>query len=542
MFRKIIVGIFVVIGLIGFIPKSQAIENRGAFVITHFEVDILVKKNAILEVKEVIDVHFFEKRHGVFRNIPVKYKDDRGFEYNMKLAVSGVENGEGEKIEYQISDSGGDKVLKIGDPNLEIIGDQRYVIRYEIEKGMRYFNDHDEIFWNPIGTGWPTEIYNVSSTVKFEDGADFISGSGVCFTGGFGSKNQDCLVEEKSSKEVRFEATKVLNKYEGLTVAVYLPKGAVYEPTRWEYFLLSLADNWGFGIPIMVFIGMFFLWLVKGKEIDLEKTIIAHYEAPNNLTPGEMGYLMKERYSVQFVTADIINLAVKGYLDIYEVENEGVSKWFKKNNYELENKKDWKGAKDLAEHEKELLKGLFSSDKMGKIKLSDKKNSFYKNIDIAKEKVKERLRSEDYFETSLYNKKGIYVAVAVLGGVGMFFLGVILERLDLILGTGSSILILIVFGVLMSKKTSKGAEVYWQIKGYKHYIDIAEKHRSEFNAKENIFEKTLPYAMVFGNINKWAKAFEGIAKKQPSWYHSSSTRSFNSIVFASSVPSGSAGD
>ncbi len=537
MFKKYLAGALLAFGLTGVAPKSQAIENLGAFTITNFEVDILVKKEAVLEVEEVIEVNFSEKRHGIFRNIPVKYKDDRGFDYNLKLKVLAVKDQNGDSIEYQISSSGGDKVLKIGDPDLEIIGNQRYVVQYEIKKGVRYFEDHDEIFWNPIGTGWPTEIQKASSIVRFEDGANFIEGSGVCFTGEFGSKDKNCLVNEVSFKQVEFEATRVLNNYEGLTIAVHLPKGVIKEPTSGQYFMLFLMDNWGFGLPIVVFVGMFLVWKKRGQEIDLNKTVIAQYEAPDNLTPGELGYLMKEHYSVKFVTADIINLAVKGYLDIYEIEPKIkiIPKWLKKIDYELENKKDWEEANNLTDHEKELLNGLFSSNKMGKIKLSDKKNSFYENITVASKKIKTQIKTKGYFEISFRNKKSFYVLMAFFGGIIMFILGISLNRLDLIFGAILSAPILIGFGIFMSKKTLKGAETYWQAKGYKHYIDIAEKHRAEFNARENIFEKTLPYAMVFGNIDKWAKAFEGIAKNKPDWYHSNSMNSFSPIIFASSI-------
>ncbi len=590
MFKKIWWSFVILGSLILAVPVS-ALENRGAFVITDFKVDILVKKDATLEVEEIIAVNFSEKRHGIFRNIPVKYENDNGFKYNMNLKVLSVQNEKGRAVPYKISSSGNDKVLKIGDPDLEIIGDQKYFIEYEIERGVRYFEDHDEIYWNPVGTGWPTTINKASTVVAFEPGMKYLENSGVCFTGEFGSKEKNCLVNEKE-KEVFFVATKKLNSHQGLTVAVHLPKGEIYEPTRKEYILMFLADNWGFGLPVGVFVLMYVVWWRKGKEIDLNKTTIAHYEAPNNLTPGEVGYLLKEKYSAKFVTADIINLAVKGYLDIHETEKTRSSmvkifrliliipfglilfsvlvvflssrdvdmigilffipipivfiwkvvKFSKKKKdefeYELKNKKDWSETQDLTGHEKELLKGLFGSKKLGKIKLADKKNSFYKNVQLAGEKIKDKLNTKGFFETKLVNKGGFYFVTGMAVFFGVILLGGFGDRLDLVFGSILSLPIVILFGVFMSKKTQKGAEVYWEIQGYKHYIDVAEKYRAEFNAKENIFEKNLPYAMIFGNIDKWAKAFEGIAKEQPNWYHSSSANSFSPVFFASTINSG----
>ncbi len=537
---KFILSLVLVLGLFSCNLKIQALENLSAFVIENFEVDILVRRDAVLEIKELIEVNFSEKRHGIFREIPVEYQNDQGFNYNLKLKVLAVKDEKGNKIQYQISSSGGNKILKIGDPNSEVIGKQKYLIEYEIKKGVRYFNDHDEIFWNPIGTSWPTEIHKATNVIRLENGMSYLPQSGVCFTGIFGAKEKNCVIREVSKEKVEFIATKSLAQFEGLTTAINLPKGEVKEPTKLENIGLFLIDNWGFGLPIIVFVGMFLIWKKRGREINLNKTIIAQYEAPENLTPGEVGYLLKERYSVKFVTADIINLAVKGYLDIYEIEPNSkiIPKWLKKTDYELENKKNWVADEKLTEHEKELLKGLFEFRELGKIKLSDKKNIFYKNIELASKQVKAQVETKGYFETNFLNKKSFYISSGILSGIIFFIFGLIFERLDLIFGIILAIPIFIGFGIFMSKKTLKGAEVYWQIKGYKHYIDVAEKHRSEFNAKENIFEKTLPYAMVFGNIDKWAKAFEGIAQNKPDWYHSNSMNVFSPILFASLVNEG----
>jgi len=587
MFKRILLGVLLVIGLVGIIPKSKAIENRGAFVIDNFQVDILVQQNSVLQVNEIIDVEFSEKRHGIFRNIPVKYKNGQGFSYNMKLDVLSVTDGDGLSIPYQVSRSGGDKVIKIGDPNVEIIGEHQYVIAYEIQKGIRYFDDHDEIYWNPIGTGWPTTIANATSKVIFEDGVDYLSGSGVCFTGVFGSVESDCSGEEFGNGVV-FKSNQVLDPYEGLTVAVHLPKGEVREPTFKENVLMFLKDNWGFGIPIAVFILMFSLWFKKGKEINFNKTTIAFYEPPENLTPGEVGYVWKEHYMAKFVVADIVNLAVKGYLDIHEIAPEKsfplgkYLKYFKflipaflilivflsitntssgplsllvvififstifflaqaksyKPKYELENKKDWGKAKDLSSHEIKLLEGLFTSNKLGRIKLEEQKY-FYADIKKAEKEIKEKIDSKGYFETGIQHSKNLYVFMGLLSGIPLAFVSnILLGRLDLFYGFLLSAPVIVLFGIFMSRKTMRGMEIYWKVKGYKKYIDVAEKHRAEFQAKENIFEKTLPYAMVFGNINKWCKAFEGIKQKNPSWYHSTSAGSFNSVVFANSISQG----
>src|SRR5260370_28713948 len=50
-------------------------------------------------------------------------------------------------------------------------------------------------------------------------------------------------------------------------------------------------------------------------------------------------------------------------------------------------------------------------------------------------------------------------------------------------------------------------------------MTTAEKYRQQFAAKADIFTQLLPYAIVFGCVTLWAKAFEGIdTSATNSWY------------------------
>ena len=535
MFKKIflISGLFL---LIFFSKNVLAQENRGGFAIDNFEVDILVNQDSTLRVSEKIEVNFSEKRHGIFRDIPVKYKNDQGFEYNMKLKVLSVENEKGESYKFQVSNQGNNKRIKIGDPSFEVVGKQVYWIDYEIERGIRYFEEHDELYWNPIGTAWPTSIKKTSGKVTFEGKMSFIPQTSLCYTGLSGFQEKNCSVKEGDG-EVLFKSTRLLNPYEGLTIVLNFPKGEIYQPTSAEKFWLFIADNWGFLIPIFVFILMFVLWFLKGRDEPFKKTLIAQYEVPDNLTPGEVGYLMKEGYNGRFLAGDIVNLAVKGYLKIEEIEKNSFQKFFKvKPQYQFEKIKDWKNSKDLVEHEKRILEGIFKSKAIGsKVELKER-TDFYQDKKEIDSRIKDQVSANGYFLASPWNKKIGYVLVGIIILILFFFFGIFKERIDFILGGILSFPIILFFSLFMSKKTSKGAEAYWKARGFKHYIDVAENDRSKFYAKENMFEQVLPYAIVFGNVDKWAKAFDGIIKDPPDWYSGTST--FSVIGFSNSLNNG----
>jgi hypothetical protein len=269
-------------------------ENRGGFVIDNFQVDILVKQNSIIEVNEKIEVNFSERRHGIFRDIPVEYKNDTGFDFNLKLSNISIEDEQGKSYQFEVSNYGNNKRIKIGNPNLEVVGKQIYNIKYEIKKGIRYFEDHDELYWNPIGTGWTTSIEKSSSQVSLEKEVDYMENSSYCYTGSFGSKETDCLIEEGENR-VLFTANNQLNSNEGMTIVLSFPKGEIYQPSFWENIWLFMVDNWGLGIPLVVFLIMFVVWSKKGRDRPFKEIVIAQYDSPDKLTPGELGYLMKEK-------------------------------------------------------------------------------------------------------------------------------------------------------------------------------------------------------------------------------------------------------
>lgn len=95
-------------------------------------------------------------------------------------------------------------------------------------------------------------------------------------------------------------------------------------------------------------------------------------------------------------------------------------------------------------------------------------------------------------------------------------------------------LVFIIFSLVMPKRSKKGADLYWQILGFKEYISKAEKYRLQFAEQENLFEKYLPYAIVFSCVSKWTTAFEGIYNTSPSWYEGHYAGGFSSLAFATS--------
>ena len=66
---------------------------------------------------------------------------------------------------------------------------------------------------------------------------------------------------------------------------------------------------------------MFYLWWTRGRDPRL-RPIAAQYEPPNQLTPGEAGTLVDNSANMRDITASIVDLAVRGYMVIEEVQKD----------------------------------------------------------------------------------------------------------------------------------------------------------------------------------------------------------------------------
>src|SRR5439155_23301697 len=128
-----------------------------------------------------------------------------------------------------------------------------------------------------------------------------------------------------------------------------------------------------------------------------------------------------------------------------------------------------------------------------------------------------------------------------LAGAGLTFL------LGITFGGGLIGLAVVLVGVVlivmhraMASRTAAGREVMQKTLGFRLYMTTAEKYRQQFAAKAEIFTQLLPYAIVFGCVTRWAKAFEGIdTSASNSWYVGNAP--FQAALLSSSLESMNSG-
>lgn len=511
---------------VALLPAS-AVQAEGEWEITSFDAVVTVDESGTLDVEEHISGNFLVEKHGIFRSIPIQYEDEKGNKVSIDVSVLDVSEG-GEPVNYEVYREGALKTIKIGEADVTRSGPFAYVIRYRVDRAILFMEDRDELYWNVTGTEWDVAIPQASAIVNLPPGSE--PESSRCYTGYYGSASEDCAITGSGS---------IVRVASGdyLTVAIAVPKGVIAEPSDFAKFMQFLKDNWDYFLlflPVAAFVGLFLYWLKHGRDPKGRGVVVAEYEPVDNLRPTEIGTLIDARFHPKDLSAAIVDLAVRGYLTIEE-KKEG--KLFKSTKYTLHTKKAADEA--LEPFEKSLLTGIFSGK--DSVTLEAEMPSFLAAKKTVEKSMYSMLAERGYFVKNPNTVRGTFIGIGVAILFGGFFAGAAVaatfERPTGFAAFIATAIFFFIFGSIMSKMTPKGAEALEKAKGFKLYLATAEKYRIQWQEKEGIFEKFLPYAMVFGVADKWSNVLADQAKEKPDWYTGTNLAAFNAVNFSHSMNS-----
>ncbi len=517
------------VGVFSPVPDAEEIQA--------FSSHVTVMKDGTIDVVEQVDYYFSQPKHGIYRDIPVRFNVG-GKIVEMSVTVTSVHTPEEIPWPYAVERNRDSIRIKIGDPSSTLEGAQSYVISYSVSGALRYFADHDELYWNVTGNGWTVPIRKSAAEVSLPESVAKKAVTARCYTGAVGSTAQDCLGRVEGNG-----ASFVANG--PLTVVVGWNKGAVQTLLPKE---IGFFERYGSFLPLVlplsVLMGLVAMWNKNGRDPKGRGTIVVQYEPPAGLSPVEVGAVCREDVRNKDLSSIIVHLAIRGYLRIVEVEKKGLLS--SRDDYEFQRLKECAEDKSLQPFETHVLRTLFDGDtKTVRVSEIAEQHSFYKEMEPIKAQVFDTLVADGYFPASPSKVRGAYYAIgiAVLFGI-FFFLGPAVAFSgtvfgNLILAAAISALFVMFFAHLMPRRTPRGVVAYEFAIGFKEYLSTAEKYRMQWQEKENIFEKFLPYAMVFGVVDKWSKTFEGMNLPSPQWYRGSAMNSgiFNSMAFSGAVNS-----
>lgn len=534
--------------------------------IIDFHSDIEVGLNSELTVTETIKVYANGNhiKRGIFRSLPTIRNLNTGREDVTYKILSVSKNGVSEPYKARTED----KIFMIYIGSKDIILDSgiyTYEIKYKTQDQIGRFSGYDELYWNVNGTDWDFPIENISANIHLPRGADLLQNS--CYTGVEGSKDKNCTVNQISSTEIRFSANNLASR-ENLTIAVGFKAGILKQSSG---FVKFLKENWEGLILLISFlslVGYFYQkWKLFGYHKSNNPIVIPQFNAPNDFSPAMIGYLDKESFSVTQATANIVDLSIKKIIKIKEdKDHQQKTTTYKVYDVELVNE-DTKG---LQEDQKGLVKnifktkktihidGEFNSDlsegveklekyvtKKGDPFLQYEKNSAFVSFGLkviliiyAISLLFLCIKTDDYGKLLsggmlvLFDSIMVYVAVflwqrsSTLGCVFsafifMFTIPLFFFAFNSNLYTGFeshiykflifSVIALLIFRYYIKKPSEERLKIKSEIEGFKKYLSVAEeKYIQYLNPPEmttDLYEKMLPYAIVFGVEGIWGKRF-----------------------------------
>src|SRR5207245_10376951 len=103
---------------------------------------------------------------------------------------------------------------------------QTIIIQYTVSDALKFFEDHDEFYWNITGDEWDVPIGSASATISLPVEAKNIRAN--VFTGTYRSRGHEAEAEVVGNS-VDVHTTVSLGYHEGLTVAVAFDNCAVKE-------------------------------------------------------------------------------------------------------------------------------------------------------------------------------------------------------------------------------------------------------------------------------------------------------------------------
>ena len=491
--------------------------------ILSFHSDVRVFTDGMIEVTETIQVQAEgnQIRRGIYRDFPVEYEDRLGNNYEITVEPIAVQrNGNSES--FKTVRNRRDIRVYFGRSDYFIKpGVHTYTYRYRANRMLGFFDEHDELYWNVTGNRWAFPIDKASATVTLEFDAprDQIMVEG--YTGRLGSNGQEYGRYMDEAGAVHFSADKALPAAHGLTIVVGWPKGLIVEPSLFQRLGWLLSDNRNLLIALL---GLALLvayyvpvWRKHGKDPD-EGVIVTRYDPPKSFSPASLRYIRQMYYDDKVMTAAIVNLAVKGYLEIKK----------KGKTHSIMKVGTGQLRPLMAAGEKELYAALFKDDDT--VTLKDFNHEL---LGKAREEHKNSLvkdYKQNYFQTNgALNIPAIVIvivaaALALAAGNG---------PTPLVIATVILMfLIMVFFAIIMKRPTLRGRKLLDEMLGFKDFLEIAEKEelnlRNPPEKTPELFESYLPFALALGVDQQWSERFASLLASirqpngdaySPSWYN-----------------------
>src|SRR5438105_12532431 len=369
---------------------ATSLSAQRSYSIERFDARIRVNRDAIVDVTETITARFVGSYNGLFRTIPVQYRTAQGLNWTLGVSLQSAQDDAGRNLRTETSRQSHYVKYKIWIPGAAN-ATRTIVLRYRATNGLRFFDEHDELYWNVTGDEWEVPIRAASAVIELPPQTPGVRA--IAYNGVYGATARDATVAMDGSL-IRITMPHALDYHEGLTAVVGWDKGVVAAPTAADQALATVSSNWPLLIPIPVFLLAFATWWRRGRD-PRRRPIAVQYEPPPKMSPAEAGTLLDNSVDMRDITATFVDLAVRGDLRIEERQNPKLFGLFSGGTEYTFRRLKKPG--DLLSHESRVFTGIFPSHD-DEVDLDDLKNEFYKQIPPIRDAIFDRLKGSGFYQ------------------------------------------------------------------------------------------------------------------------------------------------
>lgn len=499
-------------------PGACAAER--SFGIERFSVAIDVARDGSMQVIETLAVTFVGAHQGLVRTIPLRGGVGDAA-WSLSIDDVHVLDEEHRPLQTEITTADGSIQIKAWIPGAaDAVRTARIV--YRVRHALRAFPDRDELYWNVTGDQWSAWIHDADVTVTLAGGPPAIATR--AWTGTAGARGRD-YADERDGAQLRFRTGRPLRPHEGLTILVAWPPGTIARAPEW---LRLVEEFWPFGLPVLTLLVAGQAWRAHGRDPRLDRSIKPEYGPPAGMSPAEGGTLIDQRADSREVIATLVDLAVRGYLEIEPVDGG-------KDDFTVRRVKTLWGDRDLSPLEQAILQRIFGEDMtLRERTLSELRQDSHYVLEPIRDEIYRAMIASRLFPTSPFwvREAWTVAGVAVLFVAGGLFLkaeslGPLAWSLSLALGASGAILV--VASRFMPRRTARGSRLLLHLRGFREFLQRAEKDRLE-RLPPDTLDRWLPWAIALGVTQRWIHAFDGVPVQAPAWYTASDVFSLEGLA------------